>query len=85
MKLNKAFITHMVGSEQLMISAGGTFSGMVRSNSTAAEIIDLLANDITREEMISNMLEKYDAEESVIARDVDRVLEALRSIGALDE
>ena len=75
----------MVGSEQLMISAGGTFSGMVRSNSTAAEIIDLLANDITREEMISNMLEKYDAEESVIARDVDRVLEALRSIGALDE
>ena len=85
MKLKSTFITHNSGGEQLMISAGGDFSGMVRSNSTAAAIINMLKSDTTREELIGGMLEIYDATEEQIARDVDRVLEALRGIGAIDE
>ena len=75
----------MSGNEQLMISAGGNFNGMVRSNSTAAEIIDMLKNEITREEIIAAMFEKYDVEESVLAADVDKVIGKLREIGAIDE
>lgn len=85
MKLKSNFITHMSGNEQLMISAGGNFNGMVRSNSTAAEIIDMLKNEITREEIIAAMFEKYDVEESVLAADVDKVIGKLREIGAIDE
>lgn len=68
-----------------MISAGGSFNGMVRSNKTAGEIIDMLSSPITREEIIDAMLEKYDAPRELIAADVDKVLSALREIGAIDE
>ena len=85
MKLKKEFITHMSGDEQLMISAGGTFNGMVRSNKTAAFIIDMLGTDTTKENIVAAMLERYDADEAVISADVDKVIAALRSIGAIDE
>ena len=85
MKLKNEFITHTSGDEQLMISAGGSFNGMVRSNKTAAFIIDLLKTDVTRDEIIERMLEVYDAEREVITADVDKVIVALSSIGAIDE
>ena len=85
MKLKSTFITHNSGNEQLMISAGGDFNGMVRSNSTAGEIIDMMKNEITREEIIAKMLEKYEVEESVLSADVDKVIGKLREIGAIDE
>lgn len=85
MKLKSSFITHTSGAEQLMISAGGAFGGMVRSNTTAAAIIDLVKSEITRDGIVDAMLEKYDAPREVITRDVDKVLATLREIGALDE
>lgn len=85
MKLKSDFVTHEADGQQLMISAGGSFNGMVRSNSTAAAIIDLLKNETTREDVILAMLEKYDVERSVLEPDVDKVIDALRGIGAIDE
>ena len=75
MKLKSTFITHSTENEQLMVSVGGDFSGMVRSNPTAAFIVNMLSEGTTREEIIAAMLEKY----------VDKVLSALRKIGAIDE
>ena len=68
-----------------MVSVNGEFSGMVRSNSTAAAIINFLAEDISREGIVEKMKEIYEAPEGAIERDVDRVLASLRSIGAIDE
>jgi len=84
-KLKKEFITHTTDGEQLMISAGGSFNGMVRSNSTAAAIIDLLKTETTPEKIVDAMLERYEVEREVVARDVDKVIDALRGIGAIDE
>lgn len=85
MKLKSSFITHNSGDEQLMISVGGDFSGMVRSNSTAAFIINLLKEDITTEEIVEKILAEYNAERSMVEKDVERVIASLRSIGAIDE
>ncbi len=85
MKLKSTFITHSTENEQLMVSVGGDFSGMVRSNPTAAFIVNMLSEGTTREEIIAAMLEKYDADREIIERDVDKVLSALRKIGAIDE
>ena len=85
MKLKSTFITHNTGDEQLMISAGGDFNGMVRSNSTAAEIIELLKNEITFEQIVDKMFEKYDAPREVLSADVKKVIDALRGIGAIDD
>lgn len=85
MKLKHGFVTREMGNEQIMVAADGKFSGMVRSNKAAAFIVDCLKNETTKEEIIEKMLEKYDAPKSVIADDVQRILDTLRSIGALDE
>ncbi len=85
MKLKSTFITHNSGDEQLMISAGGDFNGMVKSNSTAAEIIDYLKNETTKEKFVAAMLEKYEVEREVLEADVEKVIAALRGIGAIDE
>lgn len=85
MKLNHEFITREMDDQQIMISASGKFSGLVRSNKTAAFIVDCLADDTTEEEIVQKMLAKYDAPEEIIREDVKKILDTLRRIGALDE
>ena len=85
MRLKKEFITQEMGGEQIMVAAGGSFSGMVRSNRTAAFIVDQLKKETDREKIIEAMLREYDAPRSVIEPDVEKVLGILRSIGALEE
>lgn len=86
MKLKDGFVTHDMGGEQIMVSTGtAAFSGLVRSNGTAAFIVDCLKEETTKEQIVAKMLAKYDAPEAVISADVDKILEKLRSIKALDE
>ena len=86
MKLKDGFVTREMGGEQIMVATGGAnFSGLVRSNATAAFIVECLKEETTRQAIIDTMLKRYDAPENVIAADVDMVLSKLRSIKALDE
>ena len=55
MKLKDSFVTREVDGEQIMVEAGGGFSGMVRSNATAAFIIDRLKSDTTKEAILDAM------------------------------
>ena len=85
MKLKANFITQEMDGEQIMVAAGGGFAGMVRSNATAAFIVDCLKNETTLEAILDAMEQKYDAPREVMAADVDMVIGNLRKIGALDE
>lgn len=86
MKLKKEFITHESEGAQIMVAAGDVeFSGLVRSNHTAAFIIDKLKTEITPEQIVSDMAEVYDAPREVIETDVAKIIDKLRGIGALDE
>ena len=66
-------------------SASDAFRGMVRSNATAAYIIDCLNREITLEELTDKLCARYDAPREIISRDLQNVLNSLRKIGALDE
>lgn len=86
MKLKDGFVTHEMGGEQIMVATGAaSFAGLVRSNATAAFIVECLKEETTREAIVAKMLEKYDADRAVIAADVDKIVAKLRSINALDE
>ena len=86
MKLRDGFITHTSNGEHITVTAGNTaFNGMIRSNQTAGFIMECLKNDVTKEDIVEKMLEKYDADRERIESDVDKVLEQLRSIGAIDD
>jgi L-ribulose-5-phosphate 3-epimerase UlaE len=86
MKLNNSFVTRqfrdtyvMTGTEEV------AFKGVVNGNGTTAFVIECLKNEITRDAIIEKMAEKYDAPREIITEDVDKVLDALRSIGAIEE
>ena len=86
MKLKSEFVTHELDGVQFLISMDqNAFHGFMRSNETAAFIVDQLKTDTTREAVIAAVEEAYDAPEGVIGKDVDRILEQLRSIDALEE
>lgn len=86
MKLKDSFITYMADDVQIMVSAGeNAFHGMVRSNKTAAFIIDCLKEACDEASIVERLAAKYDAPRSALERDVAHVVSALRKIGALDE
>ena len=85
MKINEDFISHEVDGEYMLIPTGANnFSGLVKGNATMGAIIEIMREDVTEEQIIEKMLEKFDAPREVIARDVRTVIEKLSSIGAID-
>ncbi len=86
MKLKQGFITHLSGSEHILVSAEENgFSGLVRSNETAAFIIEQLKESTDRQQLVDALLNEYDVDAPRAEKAVDAVLLKLRSIGALDE
>lgn len=86
MKLKDSFITQDIDGTQFMVAVGETsFTGIVRSNKTAAFIVDCLKTETTKNQIVNAMCAKYDAPKDHIEADVEKILEKLRGIGALDE
>ena len=86
MKLKPDFISQDVDDVRFLVPVGSeAFQGVIKSNKTAAFIIDLLKEDTTEEAIVDAMCEKYDAPREVIAADAKKVIETLRKTGALAE
>lgn len=86
MKLKSDFITQVIDDTQFLVPLGGeTFQGIVRSNKTAAFIVDCLKEETTEEAIVDAMCQKYDAPRATIAADVAEILNTLRGIHALEE
>ncbi len=86
MKLKDDFIFHEVDNETILVSAQRTsFSGIVRGNRTFGEVLKLLKDDTSKEKICMEMRKQFEAPEGLIEKDVDMVIDKLRSIGALDE
>lgn len=85
MKLKSTYITRKNDDDYIMMDASGEFAGIIHSNATTALIAECLKTETTKKEIIKKMLEKYDASESEVSESVDRIIDKLRSIGAIDE
>ena len=84
MKLKSDFIVREVNGETVLVPIGDTgFSGMVRGNKTLGAILQALKADVTEDEIVSSLLERFDAPEEKMRADVQKALSALRKIGAL--
>lgn len=86
MKLKSGFVPHDMGGEQVIVPTGeNSFAGMVRAKGPAAFMVTCLTQETTRDGIVEAMLGKYDVSAEVAARDVDKFLDRLRSIGAIEE
>ncbi len=86
MKLNPKFLTHETKGEHITVSTTGTkFNGLIRSNPTAAFIVESMKADTTESEIVDKMLAKYDVERPTAEKDVASIISQLRNIGAIVE
>ena len=85
MKLKDTYITHDSDGDQILLDTSSSFAGLIRNNKTAAFIVECLKEDITEENIVEAMFEKYDAPKDVLAKDVSDVVEKIRKVGALYE
>ncbi len=87
MRLNPAFLTHVTMGEHYIISTNDTkFKGIVKNNETAAFIVESLKADTSESAIVDKLLAEYkDAERSIVERDVNNIINKLRSIGAINE
>ena len=86
MKLKPDFITQTIEDTQFLVPIGAeSFQGIVRSNKTAAYIVDCLKEETSEKAIVDAMCRKYDAPREVIAADVAEIISTLRRINALEE
>ena len=63
MKLNPKFLTHEIKGEHITVSTTGTkFNGLIRSNPTAAFIVESLKTDTTESAAVDKLLAKYEVD-----------------------
>lgn len=87
MKLKEGFITHTLQGQHMMVAAGPaarTFHGIVRSNETAAFLIECLKQETTEQTLTEKLCAEYDVSAERAAAGVAKVLRQLREIGAIE-
>ena len=86
MKLKDSFIVQDIEDTQFLVPlVGEAFQGIVRSNKTAAYIVDCLKEETSEKAIVDAMCRKYDAPREEIAADVAEIISTLRRINALEE
>ncbi len=88
MRVKEGFVLHNIGDEYMAVATGEAaenFNGIVRSNETAAYIFELLQKETTEEAIVDAMCERYEAERSVIEKDVANIIGKMREAGFLYE
>lgn len=89
MKLKDDYILYNASEEETIAVATGdeaeNFNGLLRANKTAGAIMEYLSEDISVDELVDKMAERFDAAKEEIREGVAEVLDTLRGIGALEE
>lgn len=85
MRLKDSFVTHDNKEGQVMVDVSGQFSGIIKSNKSAAFVVELLKEEHTEEELVEALYNKYDAPKEILKSDLNNLMDKLRKVGALAE
>ena len=87
-KTKKGFMLRSVAGRNVVVAVGQAsvdFNGLITLNDTGAYIWKKLADGITYDELVKDMLEEYDADEAAIREGIDAFLKTARDADLLDE
>lgn len=89
MRLKTDYVLHQPREGETLAVATGeesnNFKGFMRANEAATFILKCLQEDTTEDAVLARMKEEYDADESILREDLQKIISQLREIGALEE
>ncbi|MBR4961097.1 MAG: PqqD family protein [Clostridia bacterium] len=88
MKINKEVIHREIAGEHILVPIGETalhHSGVFAISEVGAEIWEMLCGGKDIPEITAALLEMYDVEADVLAKDIDEFLNMLRENGLLSD
>lgn len=88
MKLKKGIVTNSIDGESFAIATGKMtkeFNGLIKNNSTASYIFELLKKEQTEDSIVAAMLEKYDVDEETVRKDVEELITLLKSKNLIED
>jgi len=88
MKLVDGVIVVQNGDEHVLVASGDaskSFSGIIKLNSTAAYIVDLLIKGTTKEKAIESLTSTYNVDAQNAAKSFDGVVDSIRPTGLILE
>ena len=88
MKACNGFILRNLAGEHVLMPVGdniGVFGGTVLMNELSAFVWKQLQVSVTREELLTRILNRYDIDEKTAAADLDSLLAKLKKMGLIEE
>ncbi len=88
MKLKSEFVLGNFSDKFFAVSVNNSANSnnsFISMNSSGAFVFDLLQNEISYDEVINKLTDKYDIDEDTVKADFDMFLTKLREAGMLDE
>lgn len=80
MKLKYQFVFQPVGKTYMGVAVGESaklFSGMLQLNEVGYDIVSLMTEEVSRDEIVDKMLDIYEADRETVEKYVDEVVEYL--------
>lgn len=87
MKIKDGFMLRQFGEDYIVVAVGDDaedFNKLITLNSVGAYIYNLLNNDMTYEEIVSAVLEKYEADRKTVENDINIFLADAKKAGLID-
>ena len=87
MKIKDGFMLRQFGEDYIVVAVGDDaedFNKLITLNSVGAYIYNLLNNDMTYEEIVSAVLDKYDADRKTVENDINIFLADAKKAGLIN-
>lgn len=87
MKIKDGFMLRQFSEDYIVVAVGDDaedFNKLITLNSVGAYIYNLLNNDMTYEEIVSAVLDKYDADRKTVENDINIFLADAKKAGLID-
>lgn len=87
MKIKDGFMLRQFGENYIVVAVGDDaedFNKLITLNTVGAFIYNLMENDVTYEEIVSAVLDKYEADRQTVENDINKFLADGKKAGLID-
>lgn len=87
MKVKEGFVLRNMGGQPVVVSIGAAskvFNGMIKLNETGEFLWQHMDNEVSEQELVDALLERYNVPEDVARDDVRTFVEALKNPGIIE-